>query len=292
MNTGLWLIRREFWENRAIWLLPAVVGAILVLASLFAGYRLFGRMDLSTLRAVLQTGAIDGMVMVAILFVVVMLIYSTWYVMDCLHADRKDRSILFWKSLPISDASTVLWKLATALIVIPLVYFAAADLTTLLMAFIISVRAGTYALWRGDLWLQIQIFWLYLIVTTAVWFLPVTAWLLVVSAWAKRAVMLWTILPLFAAAIIERLFLDSHVIFDQLSMRLGGYLKTAFRPNPNGSSWVSTNVGEGTIQAPANLLRFLDVQGFFANPQTWIGVIVAAGLILLAIRLRMRHAEI
>ena len=95
-----------------------------------------------------------------------MTIYSTWYLLDCLYADRKDRSVLFWKSLPISDTATVLSKLFIGLIAIPIVYFAAADLSTLLMAFIISVRAHSSlgsALWQPDLWLQLQVLWLYVI---------------------------------------------------------------------------------------------------------------------------------
>ncbi len=62
MNTGIWLIRREFWENRAIWMIPAVIGALLIMASLFGGYQVLGGVDLATLRAVVQGGALDGMV--------------------------------------------------------------------------------------------------------------------------------------------------------------------------------------------------------------------------------------
>ncbi len=168
MNTVIWLIRREFWENRAIWMIPAVIGGLLILASLFSGYSILGGVDLTTVRAVIQAGALDGMLLIVATFFAVMSIYATWYLLDCLYADRKDRSVLFWKSLPLSDTVTVLCKLGTALIVIPAVYFAAADLTTLVMAFIISVRASSYmggALWRGELWLQIQALWVYLIIT-------------------------------------------------------------------------------------------------------------------------------
>jgi len=295
MNTINWLIRREFWENRAIWMIPAVIGALLVLAALFGGYRALGGVDLTTVRSVVQAGAIDGMIMIAVVFFLIMSIYSTWYLLDCLYADRKDRSVLFWKSLPISDTVTVLCKLATALIVIPVVYFAAADLTTLLMAFIISVRASSYmgsALWRGDLWLQVQALWIYLIVTTAIWYLPVAGWLLVVSAWAKRAVMLWSILPPLALILVERLFLGTHVIADQLGTRLGGYLSFAFHPNPNGETWVTTTIDNDTIKTPVSLIQFLDVHGFFASPDTWIGAAAGIGLVLCAIQLRMRRTEI
>ena len=295
MNTAMWLVRREFWENRAIWLIPAVFGGLLILASLFGGYQVLGAADISTVRMVVEAGALDGMIFIAVTFFVVMWIYSTWYLLDCLYADRKDRSILFWKSMPISDTVTVLCKLGTALVVIPLLYFALADLTTLMMAFIISVRASSYigsSLWRGDLWLQIQALWLYMIATTAVWYLPVAGWLLVVSAWAKRAVMLWSILPPLALIIAERVFLGSHVIAGGLAARLGGYLAHAFQYAPGAGNWVTTQIGRDTINTPVSVLHFFNADGFFASPATWIGAAVGIALIVCAIQLRTRRTEI
>ena len=105
MNTYLWLVRREFWENRAIWLIPAALGALLILAALFGGYQVVGAVDLTTVRSVVMAGALDGMLMIVATFFVVMAIYSSWYLLDCLFADRKDRSILFWKSMPVSTRS-------------------------------------------------------------------------------------------------------------------------------------------------------------------------------------------
>ncbi len=139
MNTYIWLVRREFWENRAIWVIPLVIGAFMVLCALF------GRADLMEVSSHALGRSVGQAFLGAVgaTFFAVMSIYAAWYLLDCLYADRKDRSVLFWKSLPISDTATVLSKLATAVIVIPLLYFAAADLTTLLMAFIISVRAGS-----------------------------------------------------------------------------------------------------------------------------------------------------
>ena len=296
MNTYLWLVRREFWENRAIWLIPAALGALLILAALFGGYRVVGAVDLSTVRSVVQAGALDGMIVIVATFFVVMAIYSTWYLLDCLYADRKDRSILFWKSMPISDSVTVASKLGIALILIPLCYFAFADLTTLLMAFIISVRGGASigsSLWRGDLWLEIQALWLYLIVTTAIWYLPVAGWLLLVSAWAKRAVILWSILPPLALVLAERMFLGSHVIAGQLAARLGllGYASHAFQYTPGAENWVMTEIGHDTITTPVSVYRFLNAGGFLSSPETWIGAAAGALLIAAAIQLRIRYTE-
>ncbi len=295
MNIATWLVRREFWENRAIWLIPSVFGALLILASLFGGYQVLGAADLATVRTVVQAGALDGMILIAAAFITVMSIYSTWYLLDCLYADRKDRSILFWKSMPVSDTATVLSKLGMALLVIPLVYFVLADLTTLVMAFVISVRASSYVgstLWRGDLWLQVQGLWLYLIVTAAVWYLPVTGWLLIVSAWAKRAVILWSILPPLAVFVAERVFLGTHVVWNLAAGRISGYLGHAMQYAPDAANWITTTVGHDEITTPVDLWRFLNPAGFFANAETWIGAAIGAALIACAIQLRMRRAEI
>jgi ABC-2 type transport system permease protein len=290
MNTVIWLIRREFWENRAIWMIPAVIGGIMLLAALF------GNVEHMAMPAEFPAPAVGQLFLVAVgaTFFAVMSIYATWYLLDCLYADRKDRSVLFWKSLPISDITTVMSKLATALLVIPLVYFAAADLTSLMMAFIVSVRASSLlggALWRADLWLQLQVFWLYLIVTAALWYLPFSAYLLVISAWVKRAVMLWSILPPIAAILVERWFFGTQVIAHQLWLRLAGLPRVAF--NAKLGSWTTTTVAEhGTVRTPADIWSFLNLGGFLADPETLIGVVVGAALIIFAIQLRMRRTEI
>ncbi|MDQ2944483.1 MAG: hypothetical protein M3Y27_00805, partial [Acidobacteriota bacterium] len=211
MNDSTWLIRREFWENRAIWMIPAVFGGLLLLAALF------GQVSIPRLTSAQesQTAAAAFLAVVGLMFFMVMSVYSTWYLLDCLYTDRKDRSILFWKSLPISDAMTVLIKLLVGIIIIPLVYFAAADATALIAAFILSIRARASigsSLWNGEVWLQMQVFWMYAMVTAAIWYLPIAAWLMLVSAWAKRAVMLWAVLPPLLLYILERVFFGSKMV--------------------------------------------------------------------------------
>ena len=289
MNTTIWLVRREFWENRAIWIIPVAMSAFLLLVALF------GRVDLLSVSAQVPGRTVGQafLTAVAATFFAVMSIYAAWYLLDCLYADRKDRSVLFWKSLPISDTTTVLAKLGTALIVIPLVYFVAADLTTLLMAFIISVRARSFlggALWQGDLWLQIQALWLYMIVTTAIWYLPVAAYLLVISSWARRAVTLWSLLPPIALILGERWFFGTSAIAHQLGVRLFGFAEAAF--SPNLGSWAMNAADHDTLRTPADILSFLDLSGFLSSAQTLIGALVGAALIFAAIQLRMRRTEI
>ncbi len=115
---------------------------------------------------------------------------------------------------------------------------------------------------------------------------------MVVSAWAKRAVMLWSILPLLGLMLIERLFFGTHVIAGQLETRIGGYASQAFNYAPGAASWVTTSINNDTITAPSNIIHFIDIHGFLAAPQTWIGIIVGIALIVCAIQLRMRRTEI
>jgi ABC-2 type transport system permease protein len=288
MNTSTWLIRREFWENRAIWMIPAVFGALLILGALF------GQVSLPRLTTPEQMheAAAAYQVIVGAMFYVVMSVYATWYLLDCLYADRRDRSILFWKSLPISDAKTVLSKLVVGMVLVPLVYFAAADTTALIAAFILSIRARASigsALWQPDVWWQIQVLWVYCIVTTAIWYLPIAGWLMLVSAWAKRAVMLWAILPPLVAYILERAFLGTQVIGHALAVRLAGLPYVAF----NGAKHVWTE-GKGVVDnegVPVSVWHLINPSGFFTSAETWIGAAVGIALIVGAIQLRTRRTE-
>jgi ABC-2 type transport system permease protein len=291
MKTYWWLVRRELWENRAVWIIPTSIAALLVLGSLF------GRTELVGLSSPAQVRVLASVLLFAfgVVFFLVMSIYSTWYLMDCLYADRRDRSILFWKSLPITDTATVLAKLATGLIVIPWVYFAAADITTLLMAFILSIRLSSLlgsSLWHADSWLQLQVLWFYLIVTAGIWYLPVAAWLMLISAWAKRAVMLWSILPPLALVWAEHWFLGSDRLLRWFDERLTGYLAIAFHGHNDPSAWVTQAFGDDKVIAPGSLWAVLDPAGFFSTPETWIGAALGAALIAGTIQLRLRRTEL
>jgi len=278
LNHYIWLIRREFWERRAIWIVPAVVSAALILVALFGRTQFISDVPLESPYVGKVYLGLTGA-----LFITIMMLYSTLYLLDCLYDDRRDRSVLFWKSLPISDTDTVLSKLIVALFAIPLVSFVAADVTSLIVAFIVSVRARSMiggALWEGGAWLQMQALWLYVILTAAIWYLPVAGWCLMVSAWVKRAPMLWSVLPLLVAYLIERFFLGTHYLATLIGGRLGGYAAAAFH-----GSW---NVNDVTSSA----WQFMDIGGFFTNRATWIGAAVGAAMVAATIQMRMRRAEV
>jgi ABC-2 type transport system permease protein len=289
MNTYVWLVKREFWENRAIWIIPAAIVVLLTLAALF------GTIEATFFDSAERTRSMAGMMFLAFgaLFFAAMSLYSYWYLLDCLYTDRKDRSVLFWKSLPISDTATVLSKLFLALVAIPIVYFVAADVASLLAAFVLSVRAHSLlgnSLWHPDVWLQLQAVWLYVIVTTAIWFLPVTGWLLLISAWAKRAVILWSVLPPLAVILAERLFIGTHVILRLIGVRLLGYPYRAFDASGYDANWANGS-SPGLPLGQPSAWRMLDPWHFLTSPSTWIGALFGALLIAAAIQLRARRAD-
>jgi ABC-2 type transport system permease protein len=283
MNDFIWLVRREFWENKAIWVLPACIGALMVVGSLF------GKVEIAMLRASDAQGELAAVLLffaIGGVFWVAMSIYSVWYLLDCLYADRKDRSVLFFKSMPLTDSMTVLSKLFVGVIAIPLVYFCAADIAALLIAFVISVRAHLVfgnVLWRPELWLQVQALWLYVIATGVLWYAPVVGWLMLVSAWAKRAVILQALLPPLAIMLAELLFLGTRVSCIVLRDRLlgGGY--AAFR---HPIHWSLAN-GEMT----PGVWRLPDPEGFLSSPDVWIGVVIGAAFIAGAVQLRKRRTD-
>jgi ABC-2 type transport system permease protein len=283
MNDFIWLVRREFWENRAIWILPACIGALLVVAGLF------GKVEIAMLNTSEQQSALAGvlfLVAVGGVFWVAMIIYSFWYLLDCLYADRKDRSVLFFKSLPLTDSATVLSKLFVALVAVPLVYFVVADLAALLMAFVLSVRAHLVfgnLLWHPELWVQGQVLWLYVIATGILWYMPVVGWLVLVSAWARRAVILQAVLPPLAIVLAERLFLGTHASAALFRDRLLAGSYAAFH---HPIHW-SMEKGEMT----PSVWQLPDPVGFLSSAEVWIGVLVGAACIAGAVQLRKRRTD-
>jgi ABC-2 type transport system permease protein len=282
MNTFVWLVRREFWENRAIWILPAVIAGLMVIASAV------GHVEISAAEAGSPGAAALFFYATGMVFFSAMYLYVFWYLLDCLHADRKDRSILFWKSMPISDTATVLSKAAVAMVALPAVYFVASDLALLLMAAILSVRSQVPLgglLWQPALWLSQQAVWIYLCVTSAIWYLPIVGWLMLVSAWAKRAVILYSVLLPLGILLAERLLFGTHEAALILMSRISGYKDVALKYPPS-FHW---SFGRG--ESVSSVLTLLDPQGFARSPAVWIGVAVGAAFIVGAIELRKRRAD-
>jgi len=143
------LIRRELWEHRSLWITPLIVAALMTLTA-FPIH--LGNLDPEANSAKFFTpenrlGWFTLMIWAQTLpQYLIMSIVATFYLMDCLYAERKDRSILFWKSLPVSDATTVLSKLLVGLVVLPLGVYLLAMVSGALFQLIWSARVAAGSL--------------------------------------------------------------------------------------------------------------------------------------------------
>jgi ABC-2 type transport system permease protein len=270
MNIQPILIRRELWEHRALWIMPLVVAALIIIATLFPNASM--PLDRDALDQAQKHDGVFSVFHAALTLPQFLLlgIILPFYLLDCLYAERKDRSILFWKSLPVSDTHTVLAKLIVALAVVPLGVYVLTVVTDAAASAILAVRfrnspvLSALIRWDTELWLQTQGYILCALVMLMLWYAPVAAYLLVVSVWAKRNVMLWATLPPLLAMLVEKIAFDTHYIARLLGYRL------------------STSVGIGHAGSPLRML---------ANIDLWLGLAAAVALVGVAIRIRRHQTE-
>jgi ABC-2 type transport system permease protein len=207
------------------------------------------------------------------------------YLLDCLYAERKDRSILFWKSLPVSDGLTIAAKLLVALLIVPLGVFLLAIVTHIVVTGIWDLRvlignapAGVLV-WDSLTWVKLETNMLLALVLAVLWYAPLAAALLLVSAWARRMPLLWAVLPPLVAPLLERIAFGTTYLWHFLFYRCFGIWGFV---GAEAAQWAKHSHGE----APAELLDHLNFGAAFGNIDLWLGLVVAAALVFAAIRVR------
>jgi ABC-2 type transport system permease protein len=289
-----WSVRRELWENRSLFIAPLVAGGIAIIALILNAMHLQqGMQALSVLtpekQRMLVSGVNGG---IAFLITMVMNITVFFYLLDALQGERKDRSVLFWKSLPVSDTTAVLGKLFTALAMsaaIVIVVTLATQLIVLLVATVIVMIGGVSPapIWNNLQLFQLTVALIYAQVALSLWYAPIAAWLLLVSAWAKRVAILWAVLPPVAIMLFERVAIGTHYVQDMLAYRLRDGVATAFIRRTHDADIA---IGGVNSIAARDVFDALNPVGFFTNPWLWVGLVVAAGLVAAAIWMR-RYRE-
>src|SRR5919108_5949051 len=213
-----WALRREFWENRFIYLGPLGVAALFLFGFLIHSliHPAGGGRGLSALAPdKLRDAIIQPYDMAGAMLMGAFILVAVFYCIETLQRERRDRSILFWKSLPISDVTTVLTKASIPFLFLPLISCAIAFVTQFLMLLVSSVVLAGSGLSVATYWAQVSLFQgslllLYHVMTVHVlWSAPIYGWLLLVSAWARRAALLWAVLPPLAIGTLEKLLFDT-----------------------------------------------------------------------------------
>lgn len=276
----LWSVRRELWENRSIYLAPLGVATVFLVGFLFTLVHLPAKM-----RALSALDPMHSRQMVAMpydfgagLMMVTTMLVSVFYCIDALHGERRDRSILFWKSLPVSDGTTVLAKAAVPFLILPVL----ASLIGAALQFIMLVLSSVVLLASGQsvaaLWKQLPVFpmgllLLYHILTAhTLWPAPIYSWLMLVSGWARRAAFMWATLPLVVIAALEQLLFRTSRFATIIANRFIGNGPAATRtPDYIFPTNPMTHITPGTLLSSIDL---------------WLGLAVAAFFLILAVRLR------
>lgn len=287
MSRFFWLIRREIWEHKAIWVAPAIVLVCLLLLVLTGNVHLgpIGEMDATTALGTLPPEKQVKLLLVvyaglALVVYMVMGIVAFFYSLDSLYADRRDRSVLFWKSLPLSDAETVLSKFTVAVVVIPLVALAGAVLAQFVVAGGGAAMLEMAGMSGGIMWqpesllggVALALLWC---VTAILWYAPVVAYLMLASAWAPKGPVLWAVLPPVAVSVLELVLLRTTYVEGFFTDRLFGLYRLLGSGEQASAAGASNTIRLSEIDLAGSL------RNFYSSPELWLGV-VAAGLLLAA----------
>jgi|SRR5712671_1274432 len=278
-----WSIRSEIWENRSIYVAPLAAAAVF----------LFGFViNLSIMRrhlAASQLGPAQphDLLMTryelsASLIMGTALIVGVFYSLDALYGERRDRSILFWKSLPVSDLMTVLSKLTIPIVILPLLSFAITLATQFIMLVLSSVILLSSGVNIAALWTQVSFFRVsgvllyHLLTVHGLYYAPIYGWLLMISAWAPRAPFIWAFLPPFVISGVEKIAFNTTYFLSLLEERLVGGRESSMAANDHAKDWTGT----------------LIPHHFFGEPSLWIGLALAAVFLFVAVRLRRYRGPI
>lgn len=317
MKTMKWLVQREFWEHKgAIFWAPIAVagamvlfigGAIMYAISMgkFGGQVTINGRDANMTMAfnslspqdqeMFVTAMSSGYMAAAAPLYIMLGVVIFFYCLSAMFEERRDRSILFWKSLPVSDQQTVLSKVATALVVAPVITIAVATLASMLILLITCAAMGVNGInLFGAVLTSPRVYLAPLQIVGmlpvyALWALPTVGWLLMVSAWAKSKVFLWAVgTPVIAIIIVkwaEKLMgagLNADWFIQNVVARgLLGLLPGA---------WFGFEQVQPKLLTSGRMMDFGNVLAqswlTLAGPSVWIGALAGGLMIFAAMRLR------
>jgi ABC-2 type transport system permease protein len=276
-----WSVRRELFEYRSIYIGPLAVAALFLLGYLISAIRLPHKLRAAAFDPMLQHKLIVHPYDVAALLIMgATFVIALFYSLDALYGERRDRSILFWKSLPVSDLTTVLSKASIPLVVIPLLSFAVTVVTQFVMLLLSSAVMLGSGLSVATLWTEVslpQMSWMllyHLVMVHAIWYAPIFAWLLLVSGWARRAPFLWATLPLLAIGVAEKIAFNTTHFAAMLENRISGDPAAVTMPG----------------RFPMDPMTHLTPGHFLSSPGLWFGLALTAIFLAAAVRVR-RYRE-
>lgn len=302
------LVRRELWEHRSLWIAPLVVAGVLVLLASLGVLKignhvdhLFGadlqrleearslnpelRKDFDETLQVPAESSKAGYALVMLTMTgaisAIMCIVVFFYLIDTLYTERRDRSILFWKSLPVSDGQVVLSKVLVALVVVPFGLLIVAAITHLVTGLIWQVRFGAFVPgFNFPTWVEVQRVSFLVTVAGVLWYLPIAGYLLLASAWSRGKVFLWAVLPWVGLMILQLFVSANNEVGRFLARRFTGFV-----PLMESTQSLQKHAGD-ELSTVNDTLGGIGIGGVLSNYETWVGAAVGVALIYAAIRIR------
>src|ERR1700730_4219109 len=276
-----WSVWRELWENKSIYIAPLIVAAVQIFGFAISTIGLAERRRALLLLddPVKQRAAVEAPYdIAAMMMIFVVFIVGVFYCLDALHGERGDRSILFWKSLPVSDLTTVLSKITIPLVILPVVAFTLTVCVQVIMLLMTSANLLMHGMSPATTFthfpvLQNWLVMLYGLIAIALWHAPIYGWLMLVSGWARRATFLWAVLPLIVIQIFEKITFNTSYFGKLVQHRLMGFAPHAFGFH-------------GGDHPTIDSLFQLTPGKYLGSPGLWGGLLVAAGFLFAAVRLR------
>ena len=325
-NTMKWLLKREFWEHKgSMFWAPTIVAVLLVLlvgSGVVYGVAMHGvpaevsinghtvaHGGLSTLpvqtRAMVANMA-GGMVLAAATPLFILMAFVVFfYCLGALYDERRDRSILFWKSLPVSDGQTIASKAVTAMLVAPLITIVLATLASFILLFVIGtalslqgVNVFSAVLASPDLLLT-PLRLAAVLPVYVVWALPTVGWLMLVSSWAKSKPFLWAVgVPVVVNVVMKSInagletmtgqsLLLAHYVGDLVARILGGVVPGIWFTFAGHHPTRLHAAPDGFDVSGLIPQSYLSLAGFDA----WIGALLGIGMLVAAVRLRRWRDE-
>ncbi|WP_144899250.1 hypothetical protein [Luteimonas cucumeris] len=321
-HTFKMLLKREFWEHKGgfFWA-PLVAGGISLLLTVMAiivgevvarramadgkididgGDFTVNGLDLGQLTSQMDpsrmhelANAMDLSMLLASSWPFIVLAFVVFfYCLGALYDERKDRSVLFWKSLPLSDRDTVLSKAASATLLAPALAVGASLVTMFGFLLVISLVALVHngnpieLVWGPGSPLLVSASLIAAIPVYALWAMPTVGWLLLCSAWSRSKPFLWALMiPLFAGIFVSWFDLMQAFNMESTWFWKNVVARVLFSVMPG--TWVSAS--NGLDVSPDTVRELISLKTMYATlltPELWIGVLAGAVMIFAAIRLR------
>lgn len=298
------LIKREFWEHKG-----AIFYTPLVMAACFAALMLFGgfvgdtlvidneyRIEISEhlpqaleeFEALPDDVKTKGVQLVLyspiVILGFVLLVISMFYALGSLYDERKDRSILFWKSLPVSDTETVMSKFVAICFMTPVIYFAVIALFQLYLLLYATLAAwfaghSGMSLWGASNLFVVLFNSLFSLIAASLWLAPLWAWFMFASVWARKVPFLWGGLPILMLTVAEALIFKSTSFIEMIGRRIAD----GFVIQNSNMHWLTQEEMFDT-----HVMRWYES---FLSLDFWAGIAIAAILLAAAIYTRRYRDE-